>query len=54
MIIHPRFNAMFADLAYLKNLIKDSFENDCVGDDNDRWAYLQNNFQLKEQFDVLE
>jgi hypothetical protein len=40
MIIHPRFNTMFADLAYLKNLIKDSFENDCVGDDNDRWAYL--------------
>lgn len=35
-------------------MIKDSFENDCAGDEADRWAHLAENFQMKQQFDVFE
>jgi len=38
----------------LGKLVKDAFDNDCTGDDNDRWSYLLDNFQLKQQFEVFE
>jgi hypothetical protein len=49
-----RLEADFGKQDYLQNLIKDSFETDCVGDDKDRWAQLLESFNLKQQYDVFE
>ena len=53
-ILDEIFNKDFSNEQYLQRLIKDAFDNDCAGDDNDRWSYLLDNFQLKQQFDVFE
>ena len=53
-ILHERFNQDFAKESYLQRLVKDAFDNDCAGDDNDRWSHLLDNFELKQQYDVFE
>lgn len=53
-ILDERFNKDFAEESYLQRLVKDAFENDCAGDDKDRWSHLLDNFDLKQQFDVFE
>ena len=53
-ILDERFNADFGDEKYLQRLVKDAFDNDCAGDDKDRWSHLLDNFELKQQFDVFE
>lgn len=53
-VLHQRFNSQFSNQEYISNLVNESFENDCVGDDNDRWNHLVENFELKQQLDVFE
>jgi len=53
-VLHERFNKDFADDGYLQRLIKNAFDNDCAGDENDRWSHLLDNFELKQQYDVFE
>ncbi len=49
-----RLNKDFASPDYLSKLVKESFDNDCAGDDNDRWSHLLDHFELKQQYDVFE
>jgi len=53
-IMDSRLNKDFASSDYLSKLVKESFDNDCTGDDNDRWSHLLDHFELKQQFDVFE
>ena len=53
-IMDQRLCKNFSNQDYLQEIIKDAFENEAVGDDNDRWISLVENFALKEQFDVFE
>ena len=53
-VLDERLNKEFGKQAYLEQVIKQEYENAAVGDDKDRWSHLQENFSLKEQFDVLE
>jgi len=46
-IMDKRLCEDFGKQEYLQNLIKESFDSDCVGDDADRWAQLQETFTLK-------
>lgn len=43
-IMNSRLNKDFESQEYISNLIKDSFENDCTGDEADRWTHLAENF----------
>ena len=53
-VLDERLNKEFARDGYLQTVIKDAFENDATGDEKDRWSQLAENFELKQQFDVLE
>ena len=54
-ILDERLNKDFASEDFVTNkIIKTAFDNECTGDDNDRWTYLQENFEMKQQFDVFE
>lgn len=53
-IMDQRLSKNFGKEDYLQEIIKDAFENDVVGDDNDRWVSLVETFTLKEQLEVLE
>ena len=53
-IMDQRLCKNFSNQDYLQEIIKDAFENEAVGDDNDRWISLVENFALKEQLDVFE
>jgi hypothetical protein len=52
-ILDARLNSKFSNEADLSQIIKKAFENE-VGDDNDRWAALQENFDMGQQTDVFE
>ena len=53
-VLDERLNKEFGTEGYLSKIVSDSYENDAAGDDKDRWASLQENFELKQQLDVLE
>jgi hypothetical protein len=53
-IMDKRLDKDFGKQEYLQQVIKESFDSDCVGDDSDRWAQLLESFTLKQQFDVFE
>ena len=53
-IMDSRLDKDFGKQEYLKQVIKESYDSDCVGDDKDRWAQLLESFTLKQQFDVFE
>lgn len=53
-ILHQRLNKDFSQEAYIQQIVKESFENDCVGDEADRWTSLIERFQMKEQLEVFE
>jgi len=53
-IMDKRLSKDFGKEDYLQQIIKDAYETEAVGDDNDRWINLVENFALKEQLDVLE
>lgn len=39
-ILDNRFDKDFSNQSYIQNLVKDCFDNDCAGDENDRWNHL--------------
>ena len=47
-VMNSRLNNDFSSQEYISNLIKDAFDNDCTGDETDRWAFLQENFAMKQ------
>lgn len=53
-IMDKRLDKDFGKQEYLKQVIKESYDSDCVGDDKDRWAQLLESFTLKQQYDVFE
>ena len=46
-IMDGRLNKDFGNNDYLQKIISEAFENDCTGDEKDRWTFLQQNFELK-------
>ena len=53
-ILSKNLNRDMAKQEFLTKLIKDAYENDFQGDDQDRWNHLLENFEMKEQMDVFE
>ena len=53
-IMSKNLNEEMAKQEYLTKLIKDAYENDFQGDDQDRWNHLLENFKMREQLDVFE
>lgn len=54
-ILDERLNKDFGNQEFIsEKIIKNAYENDCTGDENDRWSHLQENFEMKQQFDVFE
>ena len=49
-----RLNEDFSKEDYLKSIINSSFENDHVGDEQDRWNTMLDQFEMKQQFEVFE
>lgn len=52
-ILDERLNQNFGSQEYLTQVIKREFEQ-IAGDENDRWTYLTEKFEMKEQYDVVE
>jgi len=52
-ILDDRLNNDFSKQEYLQTIIKKAFEEE-VGDENDRWTTLLEQFEMKQQFDVFE
>lgn len=54
-ILDERLNENFSSEDFVVNkIIKSAYDNDCTGDDNDRWTFLSENFEMKQQFEVFE
>jgi len=47
-IMNTRLNKDFEASDYISNIIKDAFDNDCTGDDSDRWSQLQDTWEMKQ------
>ena len=47
-IMNTRLNKDFEASDYISNIIKDAFDNDCTGDDSDRWTQLQETWEMKQ------
>jgi hypothetical protein len=53
-ILDGRLNDDFSKEDYITSIIKASFDNDHVGDEQDRWNALTEQFEMKQQYDVFE
>lgn len=43
-ILDERLNKDFSTQEYITKVINAAYENDCTGDEDDRWTHLQENF----------
>lgn len=53
-ILDGRLNQDFSKEEYIQSIVKASFENDHVGDEQDRWNSMVESFEMKQQYEVFE